>query len=151
RARFGARDRRARRALSRRSQPPRRKSRRAARHGAVLLAVAHHAPRRRARDRAWSARCVHEPAPLRGDMSGSRSSIMLATLVAVGALVVGQGEASGFDAPGAPGAKPHVQVSADDFARLVKSVDRDEAGLRKRLEELNREALIADARTLARG
>ncbi|HEX6764733.1 MAG TPA: peptidoglycan DD-metalloendopeptidase family protein, partial [Polyangiaceae bacterium] len=57
-------------------------------------------------------------------------------------------EASGFDDPSS---KPRVQVTADDFAKLVKSVDRDEDSLRKRLDELNREAKVADARTLARG
>jgi murein DD-endopeptidase MepM/ murein hydrolase activator NlpD len=84
-------------------------------------------------------------------MSRLRSTDSVAALVAVAAFVAGQGEARGYDASNGAAQKPRVQVSADDFAKLVKSVDRDEAGSRKRLDELNREALVADARTLARG
>ena len=84
-------------------------------------------------------------------MSRGLSTPLLAAFVAAGALVVGQGEASGYDPADAPAARPRVQVSADDFAKLVKSVDREEQDLRKRLEDSNREARIADARTLARG
>ncbi|HEX6275919.1 MAG TPA: peptidoglycan DD-metalloendopeptidase family protein [Polyangiaceae bacterium] len=82
-------------------------------------------------------------------MSRLRSTLSLAALVG-GALGVGRSEASDHGALPAP-PRPHVQVSADDFARLVKNVERDEQELRKRLEALNAEAKIADARTLARG
>ena len=64
-------------------------------------------------------------------MTRPRSTPLIGAVAAVAALVVGQGEASGLDA-----ARPHVQVSADDFARLVGSVARDEKDLRKRLDEL---------------
>jgi hypothetical protein len=84
-------------------------------------------------------------------MKRSPSITALAALAAVSALVVGPGEASGFDADGLPSEKPKVRVSADDFARLVGGVERDEKSLRKRLTELESEAKIADARTLARG
>ncbi|HVR21391.1 MAG TPA: peptidoglycan DD-metalloendopeptidase family protein [Polyangiaceae bacterium] len=84
-------------------------------------------------------------------MSRSPSTPLLVAFVAAGALLVGQGQASGYDPADARAARPRVQVSADDFAKLVKSVDREEQDLRKRLEALNREARIADARTLARG
>jgi len=84
-------------------------------------------------------------------MSRSPSTPLLAVFVAAGALVVGQGEASGNDPADAPAPRPHVQVTANDFAKLVKSVDREEQDLRKRLDASNREARIADARTLARG
>lgn len=83
-------------------------------------------------------------------MSRLRSTDSLAALVAVAAFVAGQGEARGYDPNGAP-AKPRVQVSADDFAKLVKNVDRDEVGSRKRLQELEREAEVANTRMLARG
>lgn len=83
-------------------------------------------------------------------MSRFRSTKTLAGLVVSGALLVGQGEALGNDSD-APRDRGHVRVSADDFARLVNSVDRDEGTLRKRLEALNAEAKIAEARTLARG
>jgi murein DD-endopeptidase MepM/ murein hydrolase activator NlpD len=84
-------------------------------------------------------------------MKRSRSLDSVAALVAVGAFVAGQSEAQGYDATNGAAGKPRVQVSADDFAKLVQSVDHDEAGSRKRLGELNREAEVADARILARG
>jgi murein DD-endopeptidase MepM/ murein hydrolase activator NlpD len=84
-------------------------------------------------------------------MSRLRSSAPLGALVVSGALVLGQSEARGYDPQGVPGDKARARVSADDFARLVSSVDRDESGLRKRLEELSKEAKVAEARTLARG
>lgn len=55
--------------------------------------------------------------------------------------------ARGFDRPKSAG----VHVTADDFAMLVKSVERDETELQKRLGELGKEAKITDARILARG
>lgn len=82
-------------------------------------------------------------------MTRLRSSAPLGALVVTGALLLGQGEARGYD-PEA-GNQARVRVSADDFARLVRSVDRDEESLRKRLEELATEAKVAEARTLARG
>jgi murein DD-endopeptidase MepM/ murein hydrolase activator NlpD len=84
-------------------------------------------------------------------MKHLRSTTALAALVAVSALVVGPGEASGFDALDAPSEKPKVRVSADDFARFVGGVERDEKSARERLKELEGEAKIAEARTLARG
>jgi murein DD-endopeptidase MepM/ murein hydrolase activator NlpD len=83
-------------------------------------------------------------------MTQSRSTLPFGAIAAVAALVAGQGEASGQGAAGTPPG-PHVQVSADDFARLVGNVARDQKDLRKRLEELESEAKVTDARTLARG
>jgi murein hydrolase activator len=82
-------------------------------------------------------------------MTRARSTVTLAALVAVGALLSGEREARGLDH--APVEKARVRVSADDFARLVQGVERDERSLRKRLEELEKEASMVDARTLARG
>ena len=82
-------------------------------------------------------------------MTRARSPVTLAAFVAVGALLSGEPEARGLDP--VPAERARVRVSADDFARLVQSVDRDEKSLRKRLEELEREASMVDARTLARG
>jgi murein DD-endopeptidase MepM/ murein hydrolase activator NlpD len=84
-------------------------------------------------------------------MTEPRRTPLFGAVAAVAALVAGQGTASGQGAAGTPPGRPHVQVSADDFARLVGSVARDEKDLRKRLEELESEAKVTDARTLARG
>jgi septal ring factor EnvC (AmiA/AmiB activator) len=82
-------------------------------------------------------------------MTRARSTVTLAAFVAVGALLSGEREARGLDQ--ARVEKARVRVSADDFARLVQGVERDERSLRKRLEELEKEASMVDARTLARG
>jgi murein DD-endopeptidase MepM/ murein hydrolase activator NlpD len=82
-------------------------------------------------------------------MTRARSTVTLAAFVVVGSLLSGEREARGLDQ--APAVKARVRVSADDFARLVQGVERDERSLRKRLEELEREASMVEARTLARG
>jgi murein DD-endopeptidase MepM/ murein hydrolase activator NlpD len=84
-------------------------------------------------------------------MSRFRSSAALGALVVSAALLLGRGEARGYDPEAAPSDTARVRVSADDFARLVRSVERDEESLRKRLDQLQGEAKVAEARTLARG
>ncbi len=84
-------------------------------------------------------------------MTRIRSTAALSAIALLSGLVFAERDASGFDDRQVTQATPRVRVSADDFARLVKSADKDERDLKKRMGELTREAEIAEARTLARG